>query len=342
MKWKIIRHFPEAELEQSWRECLAHGDYPTHYTAPEYFLEPFWTDQRPFAVLALDGDGVAGVATGLHTGSQIICGLSVRPQVCQRKDANQWEVSKALSQGLLEVAEGKVELITLHTWTAMEGFLAGGYGVRECDGEKGVVMLDLTKGADALFKGFSENRRTNIRKAIKMGLEVSQLTTDEELNAFYEIYVEWCKHKQIAPSAFKPLKQAFALTNNRRLFIAKYENKVIAGVTLRFIPGGIIEYAANCSIREDQKLKPNDILHWRVIEWACKEGFTFYSLGGAHLFLKKFGGALWTTYRYRFDRTWFRKYELKEKVLNTGLRFFQLLPDSTKNAIRMISGIDSG
>src|SRR5262249_30683578 len=127
-----------------------------------------------------------------------------------------------------------------------------------------------------------------------------------------------------------------------RLFLAKYEDKVVAGVTLRFTPGGIVEYAANCSIREDQKLKPNDILHWRVIEWACKEGYTHYSLGGAHLFLMKFGGLLWTTYRYRNDRTWLRQYELKEKVLKSGLKFFQLLPDPAKNAIRKLSGMNAG
>ncbi|MCI0390242.1 MAG: GNAT family N-acetyltransferase [Acidobacteria bacterium] len=340
MKWKIIQNFPEAELEQSWRECLAHADYPTHYTAPEYFLEPFWADQRPFAVLALDGNGVTGVVTGLQTGSQIVCGLPARPQVCQRKDADQRQVSKALSQGLLELSEGKVELITLHTWTAMEGFQKEGYSVREWSGEKGVAVLDLAKGPDALFKGFSQTRRTDIRNAIKMGLEVTQLATDEEFNAFYEVYVEWCKRKQFVPNSFDLMKQSFALTNNRRLFIARYENKVVAGVSLRFIPGGIIEYSANCSIKEYQKLRPNDILHWRVIEWACKEGFTLYSLGGAHLFLRRFGGALWTTYRYRFDRTWFRQHEIKEKVFNSGLKFFQLLPDPAKNAIRKLSGIN--
>src|SRR5215475_9936227 len=107
MKWKIIQNFPEADLERSWRECLIHADYPTHYTAPEYFLEPFWADKHPFAVLALDGGGVTAVVTGLHTGTQIVSGLSVRPQLCQRKDADRLQVSKALSHGLLEAAKGR-------------------------------------------------------------------------------------------------------------------------------------------------------------------------------------------------------------------------------------------
>ncbi len=341
MRWKIIHSFPEAELERSWRACLTHADYPTHYTAPEYFLEPFWADRRPFAALALDGDAVTGVVTGVLEDSLIVCGLPARPQVCQRKDANQEQVSKALSQGLLEAAEGKIELITLYTWTAMEGFRTEGYSVREYSGENGVAVLDLAKGPDALFKGFSQTRRTDIRNAIKKGLEASQLATDEEFKAFYAVYAEWCNRKQLATNSFETMERAFALTNNRRLFIAKYDNKVVAGVTLRFVPGGIIEYAANCSIKEYQNLKPNDFLHWRVIEWACKEGFTLYSLGGSHLFLRRFGGPLRTTYRYRFDRTWLRQYELKEKVHNSGLKFFQLLPGPAKNVIRNLSRINT-
>jgi len=139
MNWKIIQNFPEADLERSWRECLLHADYPTHYTAPEYFLEPFWADKRPFAALALDGGEVTGVVTGLHTGTQIVCGLPVRPQVCQRKDADRRQVSKALSHGLLEAAKGQADLITLYTWTEMEGFQPEGYSARECGGEKGLL-----------------------------------------------------------------------------------------------------------------------------------------------------------------------------------------------------------
>jgi hypothetical protein len=338
MKWKIIHSFPDTELKLSWRECLANSDYPTHYAAPEYFLEPFWADQRPFAVLAMDGDKVTGVVTGVHGDAQIVCGLSVRPQVCLRKDADQRLVSEALSQGLLQEAEGRAQLITLYTWSAMDGFQGEGYGLRECSGEKGTVALDLKKGPDALFKSFSENRRTNIRKAIKMGLEVSQLATEGEFKDFYEIYLGWCERKQNTAHPFEMMRHAFTLTNNRRLFIAKFENKVVAGVTLRFVPGGVIEYAANCSIQEDQKLRPNDVLHWRVIEWACQEGFTLYNLGGAHLFLRKFGGTLWTTYRYRFDRTWLHQHELREKVMDSGLKVFQLLPDPAKNAIRQLTG----
>ena len=90
------------------------------------------------------------------------------------------------------------------------------------------------------------------------------------------------------------------LKNNRLLLLARHEGKVIAGVVIRFFPDGVMEYAANSSLQSALHLRPNDLLHWRAIEWGCREGMTHYSLGGAHLFLRKFGGEIVPTTRHRW------------------------------------------
>src|SRR5690349_17749326 len=38
--FRILRSQPSGPLADKWREFLADSDYPTHYTAPEFFLEP--------------------------------------------------------------------------------------------------------------------------------------------------------------------------------------------------------------------------------------------------------------------------------------------------------------
>jgi len=58
------------------------------------------------------------------------------------------------------------------------------------------------------------------------------------------------------------------------LLLARYNDEVIAGVVLRFFPGGVVEHAANSSLQSALHLKPNDLLHWRAIEWACADGLT--------------------------------------------------------------------
>jgi len=61
-------------------------------------------------------------------------------------------------------------------------------------------------------------------------------------------------------------------------------------------------------------LRPNDLLHWRAIEWACAEGLTKYGLGATSLFLRKFGGEVVPTTRHRLDRSLFRRHTVGDWV----------------------------
>jgi hypothetical protein len=123
---------------------------------------------------------------------------------------------------------------------------------------------------------------------------------------------------------------------NRRLFLARYEGKTIAATIIRLYPRAMIEYAANNSLVEYLNLKPNDLLQWRVVEWACREGFKRYSLGGAHLFVRRMGGDIVPVYRYRLDRTLLHRYELKEALATSGRNMFNALPTPLKTRVRAL------
>ena len=134
------------------------------------------------------------------------------------------------------------------------------------------------------------------------------------------------------------LQEAYKLKDNRRLFLAYYSGKIVAGSVVRFVPGGLLEYAANNSLEEFLYVKPNDLLQWRIIEWASAEGFQSYSLGGAHLFVRTFGGTIVPTYRYQLDLTFFRKHMLKEAVGAAVRKTFLRLPESIQTSIRRLLG----
>ena len=87
--------------------------------------------------------------------------------------------------------------------------------------------------------------------------------------------------------------------------------QVIAATTVRFYPKGLIEYSSNCSLDAFMDLRPNDLLIWRTIQWACEHGFKKYSLGASHPFLQKCGGVLVPISRYRFDRTFLHRHNLR-------------------------------
>ena len=328
--WTVLHSYPDdIGVDACWTKFLTRADFAAHYVSPEYFREPFLRDKRPFVVLAWQGERVVAALSGIHEEHQLICGLMSRPQICFDKTVDLAAASDALVAGLLAEAESG-KLITFYSWVPLDTLSKHGY---RCKQEEGVVMLDLTKGPGELFKQFAEARRTNIRKSIKRGVEVVIAGTRDEFKAYYDIYSDWCARKEIAPPAFEVLEEALR-SQNRRLFLARYEDRIIAGTIIRLYPGGMIEYAANSSLDKYLKLKPNDLLQWRVVEWACAEGYNRYSLGGAHLFLLKMGGSIAPVYRYRVDRTWLRRYERKEALGKSGRNIFNALPNSLQTLVR--------
>jgi hypothetical protein len=328
--WTVLHSYPQDSfVENRWRQFLTRADFASHYVSPEYFREPFLRDKRPFVVLIWQRDRVVAALSGIHDGKQLACGLRSRPQICFDKSTDVATASAALSAALADEA-GSEKLITLYSWGHLNNLAKHGY---RCHPEEGVVMLDLTKGPDELFTQFAATRRTDIRNAIKRGLEVVIAGTRDEFKAYYDIYFDWCLRKQIAPISYEVVEQALCLPN-RRLFLARHNGKDVAASIIRLCPGGMIEYAANSSLADSRKFRPNDLLQWRIVEWACAEGYQRYSLGGAHLFVRRMGGSIAPVYRYCNDRTWLHRHELKEALGQSGRTVFNALPSGLKTQVR--------
>lgn len=310
----ILNNYPTSEIETAWREFLNHVDSPAHYDAPEYFLEPYWSGKRPFAILAVDGPQVIGVLTGLHGEAEITCGVPSRPQI--QLDAHAaWLASDLLAQGLLQESNHE-GLVAIFAWAGvpLHGFEEAGFLRRELEGN---VVLDLRPGAKAVFKQFHENRKRNIRAAQKNGVEVTESTTDEDLAAYWNVYSAWrqTERKKIVHNHnFETIHQVHNMRRNHRRFLARYHGQVIAATGLRFLSGGLVEYANNCSLDEYMHLRPNDLLLWKTVEWACEQGFTKYSMGGAHPFLRKSGGTIVPIHRYRLDRSFLHYHDIEDKL----------------------------
>ena len=172
MKREIITDYPTAELEKKWLEFLPASNYPSHYTSPGFFKEPHWTNKNPFAVLVLDDEKIVAAATGLRTGKQIVSGFAVRPQVCIDERTDRKKICETLAKGFLEIAETDdgAERLVLNCPQRMPEFVEFGFKEKQASGGDEVVMLDLSRGADAVFKNFSQPRRSDLRKSMRENL----------------------------------------------------------------------------------------------------------------------------------------------------------------------------
>jgi hypothetical protein len=334
MKSQIVHQFPGTEIEAPWRDFLSRLETPSHYDAPEYFLEPFWAGKKPFAILALDGNIMVGILSGIHQAGHVICGLPARPQISVDPKVDSNAAFEALVEGLFKEA-GRAQTLTVYSWPHFElaPFVARGFRRRQL---RGNVVLDLTQGANALFQQFPKDRRRNIRYAEKQGVTVRIAENREDFLRAFEVYRAWTgadSNRRGGQRTFENFETAQKL-KNRRLFMAEFSGKLIAINTFRFYSGGLLESAANFSLGEFLHLKPNDLLQWKGIEWACNQGLRRHSLGGAHPFLTRFGGAIVPVIRYRLDRTLLRRHDLREKIEETARKALSRMPAPVQEKLR--------
>ncbi len=189
--FRILHGQPAGPIETKWRACLAGSDFPTHYTAPEYFCEPIRHGKDPFAVLSIAGEHVTAVMTGIHHADRVQSGLSNRPQIAFSRHADRLRAMNNLIAGLLQEA-GSAELIDLFLWSDMAALVHPRFRQRPY---RGVVLLDLSLGPDALFRKFSQARRNRIRRAIKYGVSVEPAKSGDDISAYHAVYADWARRR---------------------------------------------------------------------------------------------------------------------------------------------------
>jgi len=327
---------PDTRTVAAWSDLCLNSPFATAYVTPSYFSDPYAGNGR-FAVLAeQDGEFTAAV-TGVVQNGRLTAGLFSRPQMIFRSGIDRKAAFAALSEGMIDACGDDGTLIEAFSFEALDEKDADNMKVRGGTDDESVVMLDLSAGAEKLFSGFSQTRRSEIRKAERSGkLEVRELETETELQELYAIYCEWNLRKGIEPAGLELMKMAAAQNDCRRIIIAKLDGHTIAGSFYRFARGGVVEYASNYSTLEHQKLRPNDLIGWHAIKWACDNGYSHFSMGGSHLFLRRFGGEIVRTYRYRRDISRFRVHEIRESARALSAAAYGRMPAFVKDRMKKV------
>jgi Acetyltransferase (GNAT) domain len=337
MNHVILTSFPDDSTVAAWNDCLDNSQFAGFFTSPDYFRVQYHELKRPFAILAVADGVVHGVATGLLSNHDITCGLSGAPQVCLRTGSHNEEVGKALAAGLRTHASKSTKFISAFAWNETAGFKSLGFRVKDFQTPLGTILLDLSKGTDALFRDFTDDRRYNIRRAIKAGVEVTEMDIPRDFDDYYDLYKHWCETKRLAPHPYELQRAVFETTGNRLLLVARHNGRMVGAETCRFRRPGIIEASANVSRREETKLKQNDLLLWRAIEWAIQQkDLRYFSMGAAHTFLRRFGGCSHATYRYSLDLTVFRVRDIAETGRDVAARVYLRLPQGARQGIKKL------
>lgn len=137
--------------------------------------------------------------------------------------------------------------------------------------------------------------RKAVRKAQKADLVAYEETTEESISQkFYPLYLASMKRLGTPPHP-KTLFLNYLryLKDNMRLFIVEYGDLTIAAL-LGFVLGKRVHIIHTASDPEYWDKRPNDLVHWEFIKWACENEYELFDFSvvryeGQARYKKKWG-----------------------------------------------------
>ena len=152
--------------------------------------------------------------------------------------------------------------------------------------------INLHNGVDKVWREIDHNKRRNIRKASKAGVEVNLSTSIENLALFHQMLQLSSERVGFEIRPFKyyvEILKIFGKIEKARIFTAYLRDQPVAGLFV-VNAGNTAHALAAGSLPEAWKARPNDLIHWKAIEQACKEGLSAYNMGAVP---DPPGGSLW-------------------------------------------------
>ena len=175
--------------------------------------------------------------------------------------------------------------------------------MRQCDAsvqlgtsrqDKVSMVLDLSAGADSIWKALPAKVRNQVRKAEKSGLTVCTGGT-ELLEEFYDIFVVNMRDlgSPVHSKAFFT-EMCAVLGPSVKVTLVRDGSRTVGGLIALFFKDTMLVPWAS-SLREYFSKCPNNLLYWDAIQDGCKRGYAQFDFGrstigsGTYDFKKQWG-----------------------------------------------------
>ena len=140
----------------------------------------------------------------------------------------------------------------------------------------------ITKLGDSedLWKRIDKQKRKAVRKAEKSGVVTKELK-EADIKDIYSLYLKNMKRFGSPPVSISFFENFWKYLVNNDLGIAFgsfYKDRLIA-VLIGYCFQGRIHIIINVHNHSFQDLRPNDAVHWKMMEWGCKNKFRVFDWG---------------------------------------------------------------
>jgi lipid II:glycine glycyltransferase (peptidoglycan interpeptide bridge formation enzyme) len=142
-------------------------------------------------------------------------------------------------------------------------------------------MLDLEIGLEKLNARFHDSVRRGIRQAEKRGVTVRFTSSEEDMRNFYRLHVTTRKKLGVLPQPYAFFNSLFRQIISQNLgftVMADCEGKTVAGVVF-LKHKDTIYYKFNASNEDYLQRRPNHLVTWAAIKYACANNYKYFDFG---------------------------------------------------------------
>jgi len=142
------------------------------------------------------------------------------------------------------------------------------------------IMLDLSKSEQELLQNMHQKTRYNIRLAKKRGVEIIE---SADVKAFFRLMKQTIARQKFVSypkDYFENLLKILKPNEQAKLYLAKYQGKIIAGILCTYYKN-TATYLFGASSDEYKNIMAPHLLQWNAILKAKEDGYLFYDFWGA-------------------------------------------------------------
>jgi lipid II:glycine glycyltransferase (peptidoglycan interpeptide bridge formation enzyme) len=143
------------------------------------------------------------------------------------------------------------------------------------------IRIDLSHSLDQILAGMSEKRRREVRRAMRLGIEV-KLGGRSDIDAFHAMHEATAHRQGFVPLSRQYLERQWDVLHPRgwlHLFLAYNKGRPQAGIWSTPFGDTITDRIAGWT-GEERNLPLNVACVWSVIQWAKAHGYRYYDQGG--------------------------------------------------------------
>lgn len=143
-------------------------------------------------------------------------------------------------------------------------------------------QLDLSKSEDQLMAEMRKTTRSEIKKALNLGIKITSSQNPRDVDDFYKLQLQTAKRQDFVPFEKKFLKEQFSVfaKDNQVILYTAWLGKLKLAQAFIIFYGHEADYHYGASTSVGRKYPGAYLIQWEAIREAKRRGLTRYNLWG--------------------------------------------------------------